>query len=95
MSCEDCNFYTEEYDLEIHDNKSYCIKSKSFLTEIDYERGCSNFNNDLNCYDCPERYERFYELDDIDHYCKKLNCLIYQQNRSVLYKGDFQKKCSK
>jgi hypothetical protein len=93
MICEECNFYTEEFNPDLNDNDAYCLKDRQFITEDEYKNECINFNNDLNCYDCPERYEQFYEIDDIDHYCKKLNCLIFRQQRSVLYKGDFKKKC--
>lgn len=94
-SCEDCNYYTEEFDIDKNDNVPFCIKGN----EIKENNCCEEYNDDIICYDCPERYERFYEIDDIDHYCRKYNCLIFAQQRSVLYKGDFIKnkinKCDK
>lgn len=82
---EDCNYYTEKYDANKRDNVPFCIKGKV----IKEDNCCEKYNDNLNCYDCPESYSIFYEIDDIDHYCRKYNCLILQQRRSILYKGDF------
>ena len=88
MNCEECNFYAEEYNQDAKDNIPYCVKHKKYIKENDV---CNDFNNNISCFNCPERYEIYYEINDIEHYCKKYNVLLYQQMRSVLYKGDFKK----
>lgn len=88
MNCEECNFYIEEYSQDAKDNIPYCVKHKKYIKENDV---CNDFNNNISCFNCPERYEIYYEINDIEHYCKKYNVLLYQQMRSVLYKGDFKK----
>jgi len=87
MNCEECNYYTEEFSTDKRDNVPFCKKLN--IETID-NVSCVDFENSLSCFDCDERYEIHYELDDIDHYCKKLKCLIYRQQRSVLYRGDFK-----
>jgi len=90
VNCEDCNYYTEEFDSEINDLESYCVKQGKPIQ--DDSMTCVEYNDNMNCYDCPNRYKTYYEIADIDHYCKKYQLLIYQQIRSVLYKGDFKRK---
>ena len=89
MECENCNYYTEEFDISINDFKPYCVKSKKQIQ--DNNKTCIEYNDSMNCYNCPNRYETYYEMDDIDHYCNKYHILIYSQHRSLLYKGDFKR----
>lgn len=86
--CDICNYYTEKFDAEMNDHVPFCVKQ---CMKIKSENPCMEYNDNTNCYDCLNRYEIFYEIDDIDHYCKKVNKLIYRQQRSVLYRGDFEK----
>lgn len=90
LNCEDCNYYTEEFNIDINDLKPYCVKLRKPIP--DDNTTCIEYNDNLNCYNCPNRYETHYAIDDVDHYCKKYQLLIYQQTRSVLYKGDFKRK---
>jgi len=87
MTCEDCNYYTEKHP-DIRQDIQFCVKQN---IEITNNKLCVNYDDGLNCYDCPRRYMIYYELNDISHYCKKFNRLLYQQDRSVLYKGDLKK----
>lgn len=96
--CEECRYYTRKCGIPNIGDIDWCVKHKRRTEENLY---CDDFDNSLNCYDCNQRSEFHYDIDDIEHYCKETGRLVFQQLRSILYKGDFEEyrivknKCSK